>query len=528
MSDTEKNIPETEENNLENVIPEAEEIVSEAEESVAENDALEEEAVSENEEIPEEDESFEDIFSSLREKYNLEPFGEEKHEETPAEDEMVFYNPAEDNEIDDFFKSREENYTALYEEVDAKIAGVDDEVLKREAEVFNIHFEKEKANEEIASDTPTEFEDVYSESDSAEEEDLEETKVIPEINEAEAVEEEETPAPEAQPIEEEAPQENQKNKKGSLLPRSYDSTGEKIRKIVFLISIIALIASSAWLINDYFIQPYLIQKQNEAVIGMIADAEKSDPAEMVEKLNNLDPEEKVVTFESLKKANIDFEGWLVMPGANISLPVVQANDNSKYLNTGFNGKWLSGGTAFIDSGNKNPFEGDMNTTIYGHNMRDGSMFGTIKAYKDVEAFKKNPFIYVYTENENYVYKIYSVFLSSAVKTDDNGYVFGYTFKNLSTDENFMSYMEEVKMRSFYNTGVDYQAGDQILTLSTCDRTVMKNGRLVVVARLIRENEQQTIDLDSVMPNLNPKYPAAWYQKKNKVNPYQNSVKWIAQ
>ncbi len=461
---------------------------------------------------PENDESFEDIFSSLREKYNLNPFGEDAEKEEKAEEEVVFYSPTEDSEMEDFFKEREENYTALYEEVDAKIATVDDEELEREAEVFNLHFKKDLKNNEENTDEEqtTEFEDVYSD-DVADEEVSEET---PQEEENKEVEETEKT-------------EQIKKKKSSLLPCSSDPMGEKIRKIVFLISIIAFIISSAWLINDYFVQPYLIEKQNEAVSGMIADAENTDPNEMVEKLNNLEPEEKVVTFESLKQANKDFEAWLVMPGANISLPVVQANDNSKYLNTGFNGKWLSGGTAFIDAGNKNPFTEDMNTTIYGHNMRDGSMFGSVKNYKNAEVFKKNPFIYVYTENENYVYKIYSVFLTSAVKSDDNGYVFGYTFKNLSSDENFMSYMEEVKMRSFYNTGVDYQAGDQLLTLSTCDRTVMKNGRLVVVARLIRENEQETIDLDSVMVNLNPKYPEAWYQKKNKVNPYQNAVKWIA-
>ena len=80
-------------------------------------------------ELPQE-ESFEDIFSSLREKYNLEPFGSD---EKPAQEkEKVFYNPQEDSEIDDFFKSREEDYVALYEEVDAKMAGVDDEALQKE------------------------------------------------------------------------------------------------------------------------------------------------------------------------------------------------------------------------------------------------------------------------------------------------------------------------------------------------------------------------------------------------------------
>lgn len=456
-------------------------------------------------EVQGEEETFEDIFSSLREKYNLEPFGSEEEKIEPAEEEKVFYNPVEDNEIDDFFKEAEEGYTALYEEVDAKIAGVDDEALKHEAEILGVSFEEPEEETEPEQAEAQEFEDIYSNSEDAEQA---EEPVTEEV--AEEMYEEEKP----------------EKKKASFFPKKSDSTGEKIRKIVFIISIIALIVSAGWLINDYLVQPYLISQQNQQVATLIDDAEAT-PEQVVEKLNNLDEEEKAVTFESLRKSNKDFKAWLAVPGANISLPVVQTTNNSKYLNTGFNGKWLSGGTVFIDYLNKAPFS-DMNTVLYGHNMRDGSMFGLIKNYKNINTFKKNPLIYVYTENETYVYKIYSVFLSSAVKTDDNGYVFGYNFINLSSEENFASFMQEVKLRSYYDTGVDYQAGDKLLTLSTCDRTVMKNGRLVVVARLVRENEEPEVDTSIASVNSKQKFPAGWYEKKKQKNPYENSVKWIAQ
>ena len=343
-----------------------------------------------------EEETFEDIFSSLREKYNLEPFGSEEEKAEPEEEEKVFYNPVEDNEIDDFFKEAEEGYTALYEEVDAKIAGVDDEALKHEAEILGVNFEEPEEETEPEQSEAQEFEDIYSNSEDAEQ--AEEDAEVPVTEEvAEEMYEEEKP----------------EKKKASFFPKKSDSTGEKIRKIVFIISIIALIVSAGWLINDYLVQPYLISQQNQQVATFIDDAEAT-PEQVVEKLNNLDEEEKAVTFESLRKSNKDFKAWLAVPGANISLPVVQTTNNSKYLNTGFNGKWLSGGTVFIDYLNKAPFS-DMNTVLYGHNMRDGSMFGLIKNYKNINTFKKNPLIYVYTENETYVYKIYSVFLSSLWK-----------------------------------------------------------------------------------------------------------------
>ena len=460
-------------------------------------------------EVQGEEETFEDIFSNLREKYNLEPFGSEEEKTEPAEEEKVFYNPVEDNEIDDFFKEAEEGYTALYEEVDAKIAGVDDEALKHEAEVLGVNFEtpEEEETKEIQEEAQ-EFEDIYSNSEDEEKSEEAEEPALEEV--AEEMSEEEKP----------------EKKKASFFPKKSDSTGEKIRKIVFIISIIALIVSAGWLINDYLVQPYLISQQNQQVATLIDDPEAT-PEQVVEKLNNLDEEEKAVTFESLRASNKDFKAWLAVPGANISLPVVQTTNNDKYLNTGFNGKWLSGGTVFIDYLNKSPFS-DMNTVLYGHNMRDGSMFGLIKNYKNINTFKKNPLIYVYTENETYVYKIYSVFLSSAVKTDDNGYVFGYNFINLSSEENFASFMQELKLRSYYDTGVDYQVGDKLLTLSTCDRTVMRNGRLVVVARLVRENEEAEVDTSIASVNSKQKFPAGWYEKKKQKNPYENSVKWIAQ
>lgn len=466
----------------------------------------------------ENEETFEDIFSSLREKYNLEPFGSDKEKTSEEEEKDVFYNPSEDKEMDDFFKEREEGYTALYEEVDAKIAGVDDAALRQEAEFFESRF-KEEAKSDTSEEETDGYEDIYSDSTSLKEENDGKTR------EEYASGEKESGFQDVS--EEDEISEEESKKKSGIFPKRSDSISEKIRKTVFLISIVALVLSAAWLVNDYIIQPYLISRQNNEISSLI-DGENSDMNEVAEKLSNLDEKEKTVTFQTLKEKNADFKAWLVVPGANINLPVVQGNDNSKYLNTGFNGKYLSGGTLFVDCHNKAPLSGDTNTVIHGHNMRDGSMFGSIKKYKDINTFKNNPLVYVYTENKNYVYKIFSVFLTSVSTGEDDGYFFEYTFKNLSTDENFLSYMQEVKLRSYYDTGVDYRAGDKIITLSTCDRTVLKEGRLILVARLVREDETESVSTDLAIVNSKQKFPAGWYSKKKQKNPYENAVRWIAQ
>lgn len=536
MSEKEKDFEEKEEITAEESAAEKEEATVE---EVTSEDTAAEETVAEDDE--EKEESFEDIFSSLREKYKLDPLSTDG-KPVEKEEAKVFYNPEEDKEMDEFFKEREEGYTALYEEVDAKIAGVDDEVLQKEAEVFNLEFKKEN-KPVIETPAQQEFEDVFSQSDDFAEDDAEDEVPVAAIPVAEnpvtdspAEVNPVVSAPVAAPAEndaeiaeeivaddaEKAPagkDKKNKNKKGGA--------GEVIRKIIFIISIIALLGSVAWLVNDYFIQPYLINKENKEIENILIQTTDADPEEVIEKLNSLDADEKEATFASLKEINPDFKAWIVMPGADISLAVVQGNNNDKYLNTGFKGKWSSGGTAFIDHRNKEPFF-DTNTTIYGHNMRDGSMFGNIKNYKDKETFKDDPYIYIYTENENYVYKIYSVFLTNAKKSSDNDYVFYYTFDNLSTEECFNSYMEEVRIRSYYDTGVDYQAGDKLLTLSTCDRTVIKDGRLVVVARLVRENEDMSIDESLIKDNNNQKFPQIYYDKKKTNNPYESDKKWEPQ
>ncbi len=293
--------------------------------------------------------------------------------------------------------------------------------------------------------------------------------------------------------------------------------------ILYIISLIAVIGSLLYLGNEYILQPYLTDKQNNELSGIIS--EDIEPEKVVESLDNLENTEKAKKINRLKEINSDFLAWLVVPGGNVNLPVVQTTDNDKYMKAGFNKQWLFAGTTFVDYQNENPFE-DRNTVLYAHNMRDGTMFGDLKNYKDIETFKKNPLIHVYTEEKDYVYKIFAVFVVSANASEDNGNVYGYRFKNLSTSDSFAAYMEDIKTRSFYDTGVDYQKTDKIITLSTCDKTVLKEGRLVVVGRLVREGESEFVDTSKAKINTIQRYPAAWYSKKRIENPYKNAPYWM--
>ena len=96
-----------------------------------------------------------------------------------------------------------------------------------------------------------------------------------------------------------------------------------------------------------------------------------------------------IDFDALKEVNPDIEAWLYYESTNINYPVVKGKDNDYYLTVGFDNTWALGGSLFIDCVTKAPFE-QFNTIIYGHHMKDGSMFGSIKNLKDPEYAKEHP------------------------------------------------------------------------------------------------------------------------------------------
>ena len=123
-------------------------------------------------------------------------------------------------------------------------------------------------------------------------------------------------------------------------------------------------------------------------------------------------------------------------------------------------------------------------------------------------------------------KICAVFLSTTQKKDDNGYMFNYIYPDMS-DNNMVGYIEQVKQRMLYETGVSLEPTDKIITLSTCiyDYGKSVDTRLVVVGRLLHEGESEQIDASLVKDNPDYRRPQVWYNSKGKTNPYKNSAKW---
>ena len=178
--------------------------------------------------------------------------------------------------------------------------------------------------------------------------------------------------------------------------------------------------------------------------------------------NNEDGNENgyTVDFNKLKEQNNETIAWLKINNTNVEYPVVKGTNNSFYLNHSFDKSKNSAGWIFADY--KNKFDNtDKNIVIYGHNMRDGSMFGSMLNILDAKWYEneENTNITLYTENEKCIYKVFSIY-----KIENEDYYIKTEFKN---DNEFEEFVKNLKKRSIKDFNVDISKDDNILTLSTC-------------------------------------------------------------
>lgn len=171
-------------------------------------------------------------------------------------------------------------------------------------------------------------------------------------------------------------------------------------------------------------------------------------------------EEYTVDFNKLKEQNNETVAWIKVNNTNVEYPVVRATNNSFYLNHSFDKSKNSAGWIFADY--KNKFDNtDKNIVIYGHNMRDDSMFGSLKNILNSDWYnnEENTNIALYTENEKYIYKVFSTY-----KIESEDY---YIKTEFSNDNEFEKFIKTLKKRSIKNFNIDISKEDSILTLSTC-------------------------------------------------------------
>lgn len=179
-------------------------------------------------------------------------------------------------------------------------------------------------------------------------------------------------------------------------------------------------------------------------------------------------------FTSLKEINDDTVGWIRIPGTRIDYPVVKNDNNIYYLKHGFDKNKSKRGSIFMDYRNSGSGR-DLNTCIYGHNMKDGSMFGDLIKYKDAAFFHDHPFIEYETEKGATVWRIFSVYVYR--EQDD---FFNLEFEN---QDEYGEYILDCAKRSVHDADIDILKDDVMMTLLTCTYEHV-NARLIIHAKLI--------------------------------------------
>lgn len=240
--------------------------------------------------------------------------------------------------------------------------------------------------------------------------------------------------------------------------------------VVLVICIVAL-GISIWQLSSIFLEYKAgtdeYDKLHTYVSGDPAEepeqaAEEADAAEEdgAEEENGSEEQVQRVAISELQSQNPDTVGWIQIPGTRISYPLMRTSDDSYYLNHTFSKKVNSAGSIFVETLNSGDFT-DLHTIIYGHNMKNGSMFAGLKEYSSASYLVAHPNIYIDLADGTHAYQIFSVYEAEA---DSDSYTIGF-----APDEVYEEYLNMIKGRSQYDTSVTVTKEDSIITLSTCTR-----------------------------------------------------------
>lgn len=254
------------------------------------------------------------------------------------------------------------------------------------------------------------------------------------------------------------------------------SEGTKKIYIVLLVIFSILFISSGLYLGNIFVQ----QNKEQNLYDELVQAVKQDDV-----IADNDENDSLSKYKKLYENNNDMVGWISIPDTNVNYPVMQTPDRPNYyLRRGFDREYAKMGCPFIQE-NCDINKPSDNLIIYGHNLKSRVMFGDLIKYENEKFWSEHKTINFDTLNKKQTYEIISVFKTVISEdNEDNGDEFDfYKFVDAKNEQEFNDYVNEVKKLSLYETGVDAEYGDKLITLATCEYS-RPNGRLIVVAKKI--------------------------------------------
>jgi len=240
---------------------------------------------------------------------------------------------------------------------------------------------------------------------------------------------------------------------------------EVIRKLLIVICAIVFVYS-AFQLGKIFYGYYKIEKDTNVMMEEYVQEEKQGEI--------FDPTKRDIDFKKLKGRNSDVVGWLYIPDTKIDEVLLKGDTNDTYLRSDIDKNYNYAGALFVDANNSSDLK-DINTTIYGHNMKNGSRFHDLRYYviEGSQYMDNHPFMYIYLPDGSV--NIYEVFASATIKDDSSLY-------NRSND--YSQYVKKVLSSSKYKKEVSDEQSP-IIMLSTCHSS-SEDQRYVAFARL-KEN-----------------------------------------
>lgn len=266
----------------------------------------------------------------------------------------------------------------------------------------------------------------------------------------------------------------------------------KFRQFLYYFLIVLLLVvfiGSGIKVGSYFIDAKQQKEEYDVLADMVAQAKKEPaaqpaPTNVPSSPDPTGPTEPPMPTEPtmlpeyvpVYEENSDLVGWLYIEDTPINYPVMQTPDRPNYyLERNFKGERNAHGCLYARETCDINRPSD-NITIYGHHMKNGSMFASLDKFTKKSYWETNHSITFDTLYEHHTYTIFAVFTTSA-----NSYGFAYhQFEDAATPEEFDAFVAKCKSLAFYDTGITPQYGDKLICLSTCEYT-HSNGRLVVVA-----------------------------------------------
>lgn len=316
-----------------------------------------------------------------------------------------------------------------------------------------------------------------------------------------------------------------------IFPWRGDSLLETARKLLF-VTAMCVFSVCLYLVGNYYIGLYKDRREYAQLEELLeetrrnrgyADVPEQTPTGLNEAVDYMEYNE---IADSLLSKNPDVVGYITIEGTKVSYPIVQKkssdpniNTNDYYLHRNFFQETSKSGCIFLDyrchfdevSDHRRVVANSGNILVYGHNMTNESMFGSLRNYiRDYSYYSKHPVVQLQSLYRTYTYKIFACFL-----VDGEDYTSPYAFNCWNTldfenEKAFYNYVNNAKKRNIISNDVDVTYGDQILTLYTCSTAIPNSGKLIIMCRMVRPGEDPKEGTEHGHLNDNILYPKAYY------------------